>query len=101
MRKNINGLSAIVYGEFKLDPLSGALFVFCNGTRKILKVLEWAGDGFWLHTKRLERERFKWPEVCGGEPVMPLNELDLHHLLGGPGLEQKLRRTQVESKMAL
>ena len=49
MRKSINGLSAIVEGSFKLDPFSGALFVFCNRNRDRLKILEWDGDGFWLY----------------------------------------------------
>ncbi|MEG1124814.1 MAG: IS66 family insertion sequence element accessory protein TnpB, partial [Citrobacter sp.] len=30
MRKSINGLMAIVDGNFQLDPFSEALFVFCN-----------------------------------------------------------------------
>jgi transposase len=48
MRKQINGLAAIVEGSFKLDPFDGALFVFCNRKRDRLKVLEFDVDGFWL-----------------------------------------------------
>jgi transposase len=101
MRKGINGLSALVEIGFKLDPFSNALFVFCNSTRTRLKILEWDGDGFWMHLKRLERGRFKWPEALADEKLMTLNERELTHLLGGPGLEQKLRRKQVEEKMKL
>ena len=101
MRKSINGLSAIVEMRFKLDPFTEALFVFCNKTRNRLKVLEWDGDGFWLHFKRLERGRFKWPEAAGEEKTMSLSPIELMHLLGSPGLEQKLRRKQVSEKLAL
>ncbi len=51
MRKSINGLAAIVEGNFDLDPFDGALFVFCNRNRDRVKILEWDGDGFWLYFK--------------------------------------------------
>jgi len=40
MRKNINGLAAIVEGSFKLDLFDGAVFVFCNRSRDRVKILE-------------------------------------------------------------
>ena len=61
MRKQINGLSVIVQEELKLDPFSGALFMFCNKSRRLLKVLYWDRNGFWLLKKRLEQDRFPWP----------------------------------------
>ena len=91
MRKQINGLAAIVEGSFKLDPFDGALFVFCNRNRDRLKILEWSGDGFWLYFKRLEKTRFRWPKV-GNEPTMTLSGEELSYLLGGAHLELKLNR---------
>jgi transposase len=61
MRKQINGLSVIVQEELKLDPFSGALFLFCNKRRHLLKILYWDKTGFALWMKRLERDRFPWP----------------------------------------
>jgi len=94
MRKSIDGLSAIVEGSFKLDPFSGALFVFCNKNRDRLKILEWDGDGFWLYFKRLEKGHFRWPAV-GETATMTLTGEELNILLGGARVELKLRRNEV------
>ena len=100
-RKAINGLSLLVQGSFNLDPFEPAMFVFCNKSRNRLKILEWGGDGFWLHQKRLERGHFKWPEAFETEKTMTLTEQELVYLLGSPGLEQKLRRRQVAEKLVV
>ena len=94
MRKSINGLSAIVEGSFKLDPFDGALFVFCNRNRERVKILEWDGDGFWLHFKRLEKGHFRWPSP-GDDATMTLTGDELAFLLGGTRIELKLRRNEV------
>jgi len=101
MRKSINGLSIIVQSSFHLDPCSNAMFVFCNRKRDRLKILEWEDNGFWLYLKRLERGRFKWPEIAGDEKTMILTDEELSHLLGNPGLEQKLRRRQATQSITL
>lgn len=100
MRKSINGLSAIVEGSFQLDPFGSELFVFCNRSRDRLKILEWDGDGFWLHFKRLEKGRFKWPGVGEGA-VMSLNAEELEILLGGARVELKLRRSEVNQRRTI
>ena len=61
MRKQINGLSILVQQDLKLDPFSGALFLFCNRRRHLLKILYWDRTGFCLWLKRLEKNRFPWP----------------------------------------
>jgi len=93
-RKQINGLTVIVQASFALDPFDAAIFVFCNRARDRLKILEFDGDGFWLYLKRLESGRFKWPDDAGGKTLV-LSDEDLRHLLGSPGLEQRLRRRKV------
>ena len=62
MRKQINGLSIIVQEEIKLDPFSGNLFMFCNKSRSILKILYWDRNGFCLWLKRLEKGKYPWPK---------------------------------------
>jgi transposase len=94
MRKSINGLAAIVETSFKLDPFNGALFVFCNRNRDLIKILEWDADGFWLHIKRLEKGHFRWP-TKGGETTMTLTGEELAFILGGTRVELKLKRREV------
>jgi transposase len=94
MRKNINGLAAIVEGSFNLDPFDGALFVFCNRNRDRVKILVWDADGFMLLFKRLEKGHFKWP-TPGNEATMTLSGEELSYLLSGTRVELKLRRNEV------
>ena len=91
MRKSFNGLAEIVEADFELDPLGGALFVFCNRARNRIKILEWDGDGFWLYMKALENTRFRWPERAG-DVVMEVSDEEMKTLVDGPRLEQKIKR---------
>ena len=100
MRKQINGLVAIVEGSFRLDPFVEAVFVFCNRNRDRLKILEWDGDGFWLYFKRLEKGRFRWPAE-GVEVTMTLSAEELQILLGGARVELKLRRNEVSERKSM
>jgi len=100
MRKSINGLGSIVAGAFQLDPTNGALFVFCNRKRDRVKILEWDGDGFWLHFKRLEKGRFTWP-APGGDATMQLTGEELAYLLGGTRVALKIRRVEVFERMVV
>jgi len=95
MRKNSNSLSAIVRESFKLDPFDDAMFVFCNGARDIIKILEWDGDGFWVHAKKLEKGRFQWPNRLGDEKKMDLTFRELEILIGGTRLISKFKRRDV------
>jgi len=48
MRKAINGLSIMASEQMEKDPLSGAVFLFCNRYRRIIKALHWDKNGFCL-----------------------------------------------------
>jgi len=98
MRKAINGLAIMVEHSFKLDPFGEALFVFCNRSRDLLKILEWDGDGFWLHLKRLEKGSFKWP-MSVAETTMALTAEELDCLLGSTKLAKKFQRKEVTQRV--
>lgn len=95
MRRGIDSLAALVMGSFRLDPFGGTLFVFCNRGRDRLKILEWDGDGFWLHLKRLEKGRFRWPRE-GNIATMELTGQELEYLVGGSKLTRKLLMDEVK-----
>lgn len=86
MRKAINGLSIIVSEQMRLDIFSGHLFVFCNRKRTILKILYWNTNGFCLWQKRLEKDRFKWPETA--KQVMGITSRELSWLIAGLNIHQ-------------
>ncbi len=87
-RKSINGLSAIVEEHLGLNPFGPQLFVFCNRRRDKLKILYWERSGFVLWYKRLEKQRFPWPnrdksdvlEMTGRELNWLLDGIDLFHI---------------------
>ena len=82
MRKQIDGLSAIVQHDLGEDPLSGTLFVFINKARDKLKILTWEKNGFIVWYKRVEQEKFAWPKITD-DKVVTLNGDELNFLLDG------------------
>ena len=61
LRRGIDGLAGIVQQQFRLDPFSNSLFLFCGRRRDRIKALYWEGNGFILLYKRLEAGVFQWP----------------------------------------
>ena len=61
LRRGIDGLAGIVQQQFRLDPFSNSLFLFCGRRRDRIKALYWEGNGFILLYKRLEEGVFQWP----------------------------------------
>lgn len=62
LRKGINGLSLLIQNSMENDPFSGSLFLFCNRRHKLLKIIYWDRNGFCLWQKKLQKNRFPWPE---------------------------------------
>jgi transposase len=81
LRKAVNGLSVLIQEAMNGEPFSGDVYLFCNKGRKLLKALWWDKTGFWLSQKRLERERWPWPE--NAEAVEELSREQLGMLLEG------------------
>lgn len=96
MRKSIDGLVAIVKDKFELSPYEKIWFVFCNGGRDRLKILTWEDNGFWIYFKRLEKGRFMWPSK-ESDDKMALSFEELEHIIKGPGVKEKIKRTQFKT----
>ena len=86
MRKQIQGLSMLIEEHLEGRAFSGDLFVFSNRSRNIVKILYWAENGFALWQKRLERDRFTWPE--NEKDVLEIDQNALGWLLKGLDIDQ-------------
>lgn len=86
MRKAIDGLSIIVTQQLTLDPFSGHFFAFSNRRKTMVKILYWDRNGFCIWQKRLERDRFRWPESHSG--VVEIDQRELQWLLDGLDINQ-------------
>lgn len=62
MRKGFDSLCGLVREEFKMNPLSGDVFIFLSRTKNKIKLLQWQRDGFAIYYKRLEKGTFELPE---------------------------------------
>ena len=77
MRKQIDGLAALVQIEMELDPFTKSLFVFTNKRRDKLKILAWDKNGFLVWYKRLEKQRF--PKLRSDKNrVLSIKDLNLY-----------------------
>jgi len=81
MRKQMLSLSVYVAENLQGDPLSGDLYLFCSRDRRLMKALYWDRNGFCLWQKRLEKDRFPWPQ--DREEVLGISRDELDMLLSG------------------
>lgn len=65
LRRGIDGLAGLVQQQFRLDPFTNTLFLFCGRRRDRIKALYWEGNGFLLLYKRLEQGVYQWPRSEG------------------------------------
>jgi transposase len=86
MRKSIDGLAACVQQNFKLDPFSSSLFLFCGHRSDRIKALWWEGNGFVLLYKRLETGKFQWPRDA--KEVRDITPQQLRWLMEGLSINQ-------------
>ena len=93
-RKSFDGLSAVVTGHLKHDPLSGDLFVFRYRRGDRLKILAWQGDGFALYLRRLERGTFSIPSADAASVSVTATELAM--ILGGVDWKRTQRRRRYQ-----
>lgn len=84
MRKQFDGLCALIEHRFDLDPYAGDVFVFFNRRRNRVKLIVWDGNGFWLLAKRLEGGAFdRWPSPSSDATHVQVERAQLLMLLEG------------------
>ncbi len=86
MRKSVNGLTAIIRDDFKMDPYANALYLFCGRKADRLKALYFDQTGFVLLYKVLDSGRFQWPR--NASEVRTLTRQEYRWLLEGLSISQ-------------
>ena len=77
MRKQFDGLAALVRNQIAEDPMSGHLFVFINRRRTYMKVLYFDRGGYCLWCKRLEQGQFNYQAQRGEKQALSWTDLKL------------------------
>ena len=83
MRKQMDGLSALVAAELGENPADRTAYVFVGRCGRRVKVLIWHLNGYWLLYKRLESQRFHWPDWFAEADTLELTVEQMDHLLDG------------------
>jgi len=86
LRRGIDGLAGLVQQQFRLDPFTNTLFLFCGRRRDRIKALYWEGNGFLLLYKRLESGSFQWPR--NGAEAQEITPQQYRWLMEGLSVEQ-------------
>jgi hypothetical protein len=96
MRKQFNGLHAIVTHSLDQDALPGDYFVFFNRRQHRCKILYWCRVGLVVWAKRLERGRFQIPAAHDDAITVEIDGTTLAMILGGVDLQSVQRRKRYQ-----
>lgn len=94
MRKGFDSLCGIVRKEFKMNPLSGDVFIFLSRTRTRIKFLQWQSDGFAIYFKRLEKGTFEVPADFHSLSTAQISSQQLLLIMEGISLLSVKKRTR-------
>jgi transposase len=81
MRKQADGLSALVEGSLGQQPKSGHLFVFFSRRKDFVRILFWDSNGYCTVSKRLEAGTFRVPVPVEGQAAVHVEAKVLAELL--------------------
>lgn len=100
MRKSIEGLSALVQTQLKMDPFDNCLYVFCNRSCDKCKILQWSNNGWWLYYRKLSRGVFRW-RFYDNKAVLEVSERQFRWLLDGLSMDQPSAHKPVNQRIFL
>jgi transposase len=87
MRKQIDGLAAIVELQYKMQFDTESIFLFCGRKSDRIKAIYWDGTGYILLYKRLDEMRFQWPR--DEKELKQLTQQQFRWLMEGLSISQK------------
>ena len=95
MRQSFDALSRCVREALKLDPESGALFIFASKSGTSLKILWREKLGYSILYRRLDRGVFRLPEAVSGDASVLIDARELALIL--QGVESATRKQRVKT----
>lgn len=95
MRKGFDSLCGLVQSEFKMNPLSGDVFIFLSRSKNRIKFLQWQGDGYAVYYKRLEKGTFEMPKINASSTLL-ISYQQLLLIMEGIFLSSIKKRTRYE-----
>lgn len=87
MRKQIDGLVAMIQLQFGKVIDEESIFLFCGHKADRIKAIYWDGTGYILLYKRLREKRFQWPRT--DQDLKRLNPQEFRWLMEGLSICQK------------
>lgn len=87
MRKQIDGLAAVVQLQFQRELDETSLFLFCGRKADRVKALYWDGTGYVLLYKRLVEKKFQWPR--NEKDLQQLTKQEFRWLMEGLSVAQR------------
>lgn len=87
MRKQIDGLAAIVELQYKMQFDTESIFLFCGRKSDRIKALLWDGSGYVLLCKRLAGQQFQWPR--SDKDLIAITPQQFRWLMEGLSITQK------------
>jgi transposase len=94
LRRGHDGLAAIVRAQWGDELFAGHLFVFLGRRADRCKILFWDRGGLVLYYKRLERGRFRPPDVSPDGKAVEMDMTALAMLLDGIDV-RRVRRPEL------
>lgn len=92
MRKSFRGLSGLIRGQLRRDPISGEVFIFVNRRRDTVKMLRFDENGFIIYHKRLEKGTFQLPEFDPLKNTCTMNWTELVMMVQGVAAKKVYQR---------
>ena len=99
MRKQIDGLAALVQTQFGREMDEASLYLFFGRRADRIKALYWDGTGYILLYKRLTEKRFQWPR--NEAELKKLTQQEFRWLMEGLSVEQPRAVQKITPKTVL
>lgn len=98
MRAGCDRLAQICKAELGMNPYGGAVFLFFNRDRNRARIYFYDGSGSCLFSKRLEKGRFKIPEIDAAATYAVVESSELTLLLEGADITKVTRPKRWQPK---